>query len=570
MELSRGPMVLAKLREPSLRHGVSLALLALVLMLAVALRLPATQRGLFHWDEAQFLFGVQPGVLAIREAAGLTDAPRPFPERPPFDTEKVPYWAFSAKPAYDLITTVYGVVMGLTPQSVGLLSFVFGVGTILAVYAIARRVFDEQVALASALVLSVSSYHVYYSGSTSPVVMSAFFLTLGVYLYLGTFIRPAARSASAFGRFALAGAVLACAYGAHYNLLLYVLAIFGFCGLRLLYDRKPGDVLGCVVMGLSFLAMIGLFELFYRIVIPVAYGHVPAARGAYLAQFRYQSGFFSWALPSGIDRFSRLLLDSEGLLVCALALVGWVGTVLRKWRNWGTGLLLLLAGAHFASATLGGAVRSPIFSRMTVAILPFLAIWAAVGLIQVLDVLRTRMAIPSRVPAFGVALLLVAVLGAPRARAVTTLRSGHEEQGRYVLEHGDAQQVSLGFPVDQYYLGSFQGTYGLPLTLRGLRELHQKTGVRLLVLDYRVNVLEEWGHPLGPVLREFERGAVPEVVIDNPIGAALVVVGEDAQSRQALARIFADPLSTRIRIYDLRKLLDGRFGVDAAATSGGQ
>jgi hypothetical protein len=40
----------------------------------------------------------------------------------------------------------------------------------------------------------------------------------------------------------------------------------------------------------------------------------------------------------------------------------------------------------------------------------------------------------------------------------------------------------------------------------------------------------------------------------------MVVVGEDAMSRQALARILADPLSTQIRIYDLRKLLDGRLG----------
>lgn len=169
MELSRGAMVLAKLREPLLRHGVSLAL---VLMLAVALRLPATQRGLFHWDEAQFLFGVQPGVLAICEAAGLTDAPRPFPERPPFDTEKVPYWAVTGKPAYDLIMTVYGVVMGLTPESVGLLSLLFGVGTILVVYATARRVFDEHVALASALVLCVSSYHAITRTTPAPKARS--------------------------------------------------------------------------------------------------------------------------------------------------------------------------------------------------------------------------------------------------------------------------------------------------------------------------------------------------------------------------------------------------------------
>lgn len=529
----------------------------LVLVLAAALRLPATQRGLFYWDEAQYLFAVQPGVLAIREAVGLADAPRPFPERPPFDTQKVPYWAFSAKPTYDILTTFYGVVMGLTPESVGLLSLFFGLGTILVVHAIARRLFDEHVALASAIVLTVSSYHAYYSGSQSAVVMSSFFFMLALYLYVGTFTTPA------FDRLALTGVCLGCAYGAHYNLLLYVLVLFGFCVLRLLYARKPGDVLGCVVLGAAFLAMIGLFELFYRIMIPFAYGHVPVARGAYLAQLRYQLGFFGWATPSGLERFPRLLIDSEGPLVCGLALIGWAGTIIRKRWNWAAGLILLLAGAHFASATLGGA-QAPIFPRMTVAILPLLAIWAGVGLVQLLETLRTRLAVSLRGPVLTIGLLVIAVFGAPRAWALATLQSGHEDQARYVLEHGGAQQVSLMLPVDQYYLGSFEGTYAAPLTLQGLRELRQKTGVRLLVLDYRVNVLEEWGHPLGPALREFERVAVPEAVIENPIGAALVVVGEDAQSPQALDRIFADPLSTQIRIYDLRGLLDGTPGKGAA------
>lgn len=524
----------------------------LVLAVAVALRFPATQRGFFHWDEAQYLFAVQPGVLTIRAALDIQNWPRPFAERYPFDTEKVPYWAFSAKPGYDLIATLYGVIMGLTPESIGFLSLLFGVGTIPVVYAIARSVFDERVALASAVVLCVSSYHVHYSGSQSSVVLSAFFLTLAVYFYLGTLTQPS------FGRLALAGAALAFGYGAHYNLLLYVLVIFAFHVFRLLYDYRPNHVKGLVVLGGSFLAGIGLFELFYRIMIPVAYSHVPTVRGTYLAQLRYHMGVLKWVLPSGIERFPRLLLDSEGPLVCGLAVIGWAGTIIRNRGDWRKGLLLLLVGAHVASATIGGALKTVIFPRMTVAILPFLAIFAGVALIHAVEALNRKVTIPTRVPVFWIGLLLVAMVGSPRAWTLATLQSGHEQQAQYVLEHGSGQQVGLGLPIEQYYLSSYQGTYTVPTTLEALYALYEKTGVRLLVLDYRVNVLEEWGVPLGSALRDFERTAHPEAVIPNAIGNQLVVVGEDAMSKQALARIFADPLSSTIRFYDLKQVFESR------------
>jgi hypothetical protein len=531
------------------------------MVLASGLRFPTTQRGFFQWDEAQFFFSVQPGVLAVREAVGIKDWPRPFQERPPFDTEKVPYWLYTAKPGYDFITTFYGVVMGLTPESVGLLSLMFGLGTILVAYGIARMVFDERIALASALVLSVSSYHVFYSGSQSSVVMSALFLSLGVYLYLSTLESPG------LGRLALAGASLAYGYGAHYNLLLYVLVVFTYEGFRIFWNRPAGAVRSFIVFGGAFLAMVGVFELFYRVIIPFAYGHVPVSRGAFLAQLRYQMGVFQILLPSGIERFSRLLLDSEGILVCGLAAVGWVSTLFWHWRDWRKGLLLVLVGAHVVSATFGG-LRTSVFPRMVVAILPFLAIWAGVGLVWVVEALCRKALTPARVPVFWICLVLVVVVGAPRTWAVATLQSGHEQQARYVLEHGGGQQVTLNLPVDQYYLGSFSRTYSLPLTLEELRTLHDRHGVRLMVLTYKVNDMEEWGHPLGPLLREFERTASPEAVIANPIGGALVVVGEDGMSPQALDRILTDPLSSKIRIYDLRNLLEGRLALSAHLSGG--
>lgn len=524
-------------------------LLLLVLLSAGVVRFPATQRGFIHWDEAQYLFGVQPAVLTLREALGINDWPRPFAERAPFDREKAPYFAFSAKPGYDLILILYGVFVGLTPESAGLLSLLFGLGTLLVLHRLTREVFDDRVALAAVSIHVVSAYHVFYSGSQSPAVMATFFLLLGVFVYLW-----AANSSSLPG-VALAGATLAYAYGCHNNLLLYVVMIFGVHALRLAIVPQTGGIRSFLVMGLSFFSVIVIFDLFYRLLIGLAYGHLSEGRGAYLAQLRYAMGFFKWAIPSGAERFPMLLLDSEGWLVLGLAMLGLALSVRQVLHDWSQAILLVLPVAYCTAAIYAGFSGSPVFSRMIVTILPFVALWGGVGVVRLAESLgsqlRWRFA-TSVVMVTGIALVLV--VGLPRAWAVAHLKAGYEKSARYVLAHG-GQQVTLGLPVDQYYLGSFHGTHALPTSVEALRALKNRTNVDLLVLDYRVNILEEWGHPLGPALREFERTHKPMAMIANPPDATLLLVAENAMSRDALARTLADPRTGQIRIYNLDEFL---------------
>lgn len=536
--------------------------LMLVLLLAMALRIPATQRGFFFYDEAQFLFGVQPGVLKMREALGLQNWPRPFPEQAPFDSERAPYFAMSGKPGYDLITMLYGTVVGLTPESLGVLSLVFGIGTLLVLHRMARSVFNDRIALAAIVVLAVSKYHVFYSGSQSSVAMATFFLILGVHLYLSTFDRPA------LVRLAFAGASLAYGFGCHYNILPYVLLIFGVQTVRAVYDRHARGATDLVVFGLSFLSVIGAFELFYRIIFPLAYSYLsgagPAHRGSYLAYFRWLPGWFRYTTSSGIERFPSLLFDSEGVLVCGLTALGWVFSLRAALHNWKKGVLLLLPAAHFISGILAGLSLSPVFPRMTVVMLPFIALWAGVGVTRIAEIVSDRLAGHHTAPiAAAVAMAAVAAVGIPRAWEVANLRSGYQEAARYVLEHGGGQQVVLGQLIEQFYLGSFRDTYSLPTSLEDLRALHRKTGVRLLVLDRRVHTIDEWSHPLGPTMRDLQRAQRPEATIANPMAVALVVAAEEAMGRQTLAQILADPLSKEIRIYDLTKVLgDGPGGSD--------
>lgn len=522
----------------------------MVLLFAAAFRIPGLERGFFHWDEAQHLAAVQPGVLELRDTLGISDWPRPFPEQSPFDTEKVPYWGFSAKPGYDVIVLLYGTFAGLTPQSIAVLSTLFGLGTVLLLYSLTRRILDDRTALIAAVILSVSTYHVFYSSSQMAVVMATFFLLLGIRFYFDGVDMQSRR------RMALAGATLAYAYGCHYNLLLFVLAIFGFQAARAFQGRRSADVKDLVALAGAFLGIVVFFEFFYRLLIPFAYGHLSDTRGAYLAQLRHSMGFFRWVLPSGIERFPSLMLDSEGFYVAAAAVFGWGISSRLALRDRNLAILWLLPALQGAAALYAGFSGSAVFSRMIVTTLPFSALWAAAGISRLAQAAGALVKRPYAHPIVAsVAVAAVLLFQVPRAWAVAHYRSGYPEAAAYVKAHGGGQEVALGLPVEQYYLRSFSGPSGLPTSLEELKALRDQIGVRLLVLDYRVNVLEEWGQPLGPVMRDWEKQYRPEAVIANSMAATPLVAAEIAMTRESLARTLADPLTPTIRIYDLSQLL---------------
>lgn len=527
--------------------------LVLVMALAIGLRMPTATRGFFHYDEAQFLFAVQPAVLMARKTLRMERWPRLFAEKAPLTSGRVPSAAFTAKPTYDIVMIVWATFLGLTPTSVAVLSLLFGLATIVLLYQIARRAFDDRVAVIAAIILAVSGYHVFFAGSQSVAETSAFFVLLAAGLYLDTLNHPGSKG------LVIAGASLGVAYGTHYNLIPYVAVVFGLEGLRLAIGWRQGlqaGVTRLAILGVSFLSVVGLFEIFYRMLIPAAYAGMPNVTGAYLAQLRYQFGFLVWTAPSGADRFSRLLLDSEGVLVCGLAALGWLASVPAKLRDPRTQTLLALPAAHFVASALAGRT-SPVFTRMTVAILPFVAIWAACGVTLLGNAFgRVARSTPAIVQVLVV--VLIAAIGVPKAYALAHLQSGYAESAAYVLKYGGGKQVTLGLPLEQYYLGSFQGTYGLPISLDALRGQYARDGVRLLVLDHRVHILEEWGNPLGPYIRAIEDRVAPEATFPNPMAATMVVVAENAMSRQSLARSLADPRSGEIRIYDLSKVLTAK------------
>jgi len=114
--------------------------------------------------------------------------------------------------------------------------------------------------------------------------------------------------------------------------------------------------------------------------------------GGYLAQLRWLGGWFRYTTSSGVERFPSLLLDSEGVLICGLTTLGWVFSLHAALRDGRKGVLILLPAAHLISGILAGLSLSPVFPRMTVIMLPFIALWAGVGATRIAEIVSDRLA----------------------------------------------------------------------------------------------------------------------------------------------------------------------------------
>ncbi len=89
-------------------------------------------------------------------------------------------------PLYYLILKAWSLLFGYEEASLRMLSVGFGIGTILFLYLIARKLSPQKnfVPLFSAFLLATSPLHIYYSQEARMYVMAAFFATASIYFFL--------------------------------------------------------------------------------------------------------------------------------------------------------------------------------------------------------------------------------------------------------------------------------------------------------------------------------------------------------------------------------------------------
>lgn len=104
-------------------------------------------------------------------------------------------------PLYFYIIHFLFKIFGYTPVVARLFSVVIGIYAIYAIFQFGKELFNEKVGLIAAMLLTVSSYHIYYSQEARPYAMLCLFTILS-FLYLVRYVKlPTRKNAILYGVF---------------------------------------------------------------------------------------------------------------------------------------------------------------------------------------------------------------------------------------------------------------------------------------------------------------------------------------------------------------------------------
>jgi 4-amino-4-deoxy-L-arabinose transferase-like glycosyltransferase len=514
--------------------------LALILALAVGLRFyRLADRGLLQSDEGTSWLGVRTQRAALDWAVGRV-----------LGTERVslreallqrggtnPTYA---KVGHDALTVLASIPLGMHDYTILVVSAALGSLTVLLVYLIGKRVYDDATGLVAAGVLAALNYHVVFSRSGFSAAAAVFFLVLGFLLYL----RSTEREKRAHLWLCLSGLSIGYAFTCHYDQF-YPPLVFGafelvsFCraGDRAAKLKRP------LLFGLSMLAPLLAFEAVYGSAKYVVYA---MGMGDVLAQTnfgRFMSYFEQvWNQVGGVSEsrivtrdllfYPKLLVYFDGYVTPVLAACG-LGIVVRYVRQSSLGeriaLSLLAVGLFFW--TLVSALQ---FGRSFLLITPLMALFAAKGIVWL-----TRR---KHILVVGMTILVIGY-GVYHTLPTLQVRSGYGEAIAYMRAHHGDKHISSMPTVSRVYAGSWNAVcFSLTVSPEEARELYEE-GYRYLLWDPSGY---NW---LGDALVIRANAHTPVFEVAHSTDAFLYETGKGW-------RDYVTSQPQVLRVYDLESLLD--------------
>ncbi|HJU74411.1 MAG TPA: glycosyltransferase family 39 protein [Gemmatimonadaceae bacterium] len=368
--------------------------------------------------------------------------------RSPVGSILTEYWGDNHHPLYALLAHASRALFGEAPWSVRLPAVLFGVATIPALFALARRLVSTREALLACAFLSVSYHHVWFSQNARGYSAMAFFAVVLTWLALRGLSEPAWRP------WAWYGVVAALAAFTHLTAIFIVVghavAVVAYLVLR---DRSTARAETVRRAALGFALAAGLTVAFYGAMLPQVYDYFVNRPSNLLGVSTTR-----WAVLEGI----RVLVLglSGGMLaagVVAVALgASCVGSgLVSLWRRAPAFVLLLIMPVL---ATIGGALmaRGTMYPRFFFFAIGPVVIVVMRGAFAIAEWLAERI----RLPLFANP-LRVATVGSSALIVVSALslipnyrypKQDFEGAMRFVLQaKGPADAVvSSGVPADPY------------------------------------------------------------------------------------------------------------------------
>jgi len=484
-----------------------------------------------------------------------------------------PSWG---RPGYSLLTGLCMGVIGPKLYAAHAVSALFGTLAILAVFLLARTMFDERTALLAALLLALSGYHMVYStsgladGAAMCVALFAF------YFYYRSRRGDPARPGLA--ELFLAGLLCGFAFTVHDRFLYALLVMFACEGLDMLTGNRLRSLTAKrgLLLGSVFLVPLVLFE------IPYYLGMVFLRHFEQALPFRtYFEELATHHIFNLLDAFAFPLVDLSGFpeiqeagshlwnfltypylffrfdgpVLCLLFLAGLV-LALRN-RSPADRLLLVWFFLPFVLFSVGLVTSS----RYALVFLPSVMVLSARSVVPLLEVLR-RLPGLQRIPAAALWIpfvTLMAVSGWLSSDEIRAMRCNYDAPADFLRAHG-SRHVSLQYPVSRAYFG-MENVMEPPDTKEKLREFYEQ-GYRYLLIDYRrfflrppFDVTER-----GRIIAEIERNFEPVFSHVHPCYAAPCYLFEINFFFRMTTKILRDAHALgldRICIYDLAEVFEG-------------
>lgn len=410
---------------------------------------------------------------------------------------------------HDAFVAGASLLVGERPYLGNVVNAIFGTLTILAVFFLARMMYDDRIGLIAALILSVMGYHIHYSRSWLAEADTLFFLVLAFFFYYRSRFRYPELSQKDM---ALCGLMLGIGFTIHNR----SIVIFGLIFLLdlLLFRKQTGIArsvkrMRLVLLTGFFLLPAFLWESLYHFIFIVFRRiEVPMPTPTFLEQVLY--GFWHSLLwgyvsknfrPSGFLTFPYLYQHTNGIL--ALLLLG-AGLYLAFRRRSHADRIL---AAWFFFPYVLYSITNAGLTRFFVLILPPAAIFSAAALCPAPGS-KEGVALWARRLQPGVLFLLVITGVACSWTRVLPPESGYATAMAFLKGQDTTKQISTGMPLCQVYVG-VENVARPPQSLEELETLYRQ-GFRYYVIDYnriiytyyqkdRLEVMDHIAEKLDPV-----------------------------------------------------------------------
>jgi len=511
------------------------AALLFILMLGAALRFQGlTDLGPRIWDEGNYILEgryfhtvaaafLESARLKIAELKAGDDRWQREAEIERFRGKVRGKFPMFGRLTHDLFIAATIALFGYSPWTASAVNAALGTLSILALFALGRRLYGTGAGLTSALIIAVSGFHVLYSRSGLAEADSLLFAIAAVYLYALSREGESRRGAKIFG----AGVLLGIGYTVH-NRLILMIALFWLYEAHLWIRRgelgRRALLARLALFHAGLFTPLALWELAYYLAMLISrHFGVIIYHPTFLEQtvkalgIAARHGFgYQYGRIEGLFTYPYLAWHLDGPLLCVLLLAG-IYLLFRELRT----ADMIIGGWFFFHYFYFSATAAN--TRYLLILLPPAALIAGRAVAAAARIASGRTGLARTWATLGILALVIAITASGLSRALPYRSIGdcNRDAVSFITDHGGTRHISTHQPISEVYVGVGEVERN-PASEEELRSLYEE-GYRYLLVDAFIRHVAHlyWQSLSVHLIESIEERLEPAFRCPNPYAASI-------------------------------------------------